>query len=140
MFTVWLSNLILDSRVGALDRSLGFLFGAARGYLLFVIGFVFFVWLVPEKSYPNWVANSKTKGWLEASGATLEAMLPENLDSSLSKILKRQKGDGRTAGRRRPRPGACGAGRAAAWPADLTVRSIWTRRRRNLREKLMVAA
>lgn len=90
--TVKLSDLILDSKIGALDRSLGFLFGAGRGYLLCAIAFVFFAWLVPEKSYPAWVQNSKTRGWLEATGNSLEAMLPENLDTSLSKLLKSGKG------------------------------------------------
>ena len=31
LFTVRLSDLILDSKIGALDRSLGFVFGVARG-------------------------------------------------------------------------------------------------------------
>ena len=34
LFTVRLSDAILDSKIGALDRSLGFVFGAARGFLL----------------------------------------------------------------------------------------------------------
>ena len=93
IITVKISDMILDSKIGALDRSLGFLFGAGRGYLLCVIAFVFFAWLVPEKNYPSWVQNSKTRGWLEATGSSLQAMLPENLDASLSKMLKKQKGD-----------------------------------------------
>lgn len=92
LVTVKLSDMILDSKIGALDRSLGFLFGAGRGYLLCAIGFVFFAWLVPEKSYPVWVQNSKTRGWLEATGTSLEGMLPDNLDTSLSQLLKKQKG------------------------------------------------
>ena len=87
--TVKISDLILDSRIGALDRSLGFLFGAGRGFLLCAIAFIFFAFLVPEKSYPTWVQNSKTRAWLEATGASLEALLPENLDQSLSRILKK---------------------------------------------------
>ena len=94
LVTVKISDLILDSKIGALDRSLGFLFGAGRGFLLCAIAFVFFAFLVPEKSYPSWVQNSKTRGWLEATGNSLEAMLPDNLDSSLSKMLKKPpKGD-----------------------------------------------
>src|SRR4051794_24058409 len=42
--TVKLSDLILDSKIGALDRSLGFLFGAGRGLLLCVVAFLFFNW------------------------------------------------------------------------------------------------
>jgi len=90
IITVKISDLILDSRIGALDRSLGFLFGAGRGFLLCAIAFVFFSFLVPEKSYPTWVQTSKTRALLEATGNSLEAMLPENLDQSLSKMLKRE--------------------------------------------------
>src|SRR5271156_7213921 len=39
LFTVRVSDAILDSKIGALDRSLGFLFGAARGFLLAVVAF-----------------------------------------------------------------------------------------------------
>jgi membrane protein required for colicin V production len=89
IITVKISDVILDSRIGALDRSLGFLFGAGRGFLLCAIAFVFFAFLVPEKSYPTWVQNAKTRSWLEMTGASLQAMLPENLDQSLSKMLKK---------------------------------------------------
>ena len=91
ILTVKLSDAILDSKIGALDRSLGFLFGVGRGYLLCVIAFVFFAWLVPPKSYPIWVQSSKTKGWLEATGSSLESMLPDNLDNELSNLLARSK-------------------------------------------------
>ena len=93
IITVRVSDAILDSKIGALDRSLGFLFGAGRGYLLCVIAFVFFAWLVPEKSYPAWVQNSKTRSWLEATGTSLQAMLPEDLDNTISNVLKKQKGE-----------------------------------------------
>ena len=92
IITVRISDVILDSKIGALDRSLGFVFGAGRGYLLCVIAFVFFAWLVPEKSQPVWVQDSKTKGWLMQTGESIEAMLPENLDSQLSNILSKKKG------------------------------------------------
>ena len=92
IITVKLSDIILDSKIGPLDRSLGFIFGAGRGYLLCVIAFVFFAWLVPEKAHPAWVQNSKTKGWLVQTGDSIQAMLPENLDADLSKLLKKNKG------------------------------------------------
>ena len=57
LVTVRLSDAILDSKVGALDRSLGFVFGAVRGLLLCVVAFVFFGWLVPDKSQPEWVQH-----------------------------------------------------------------------------------
>src|SRR5882757_9795801 len=36
IITVRISDMILDSRIGALDRTLGFLFGLARGLLIVV--------------------------------------------------------------------------------------------------------
>ena len=47
IITVRISDMILDSRIGALDRTLGFLFGLARGLLIMVVAFLFFAWLVP---------------------------------------------------------------------------------------------
>src|SRR3982074_406289 len=61
VITVRISDMILDSRIGALDRTLGFLFGLARGLIIVVVAFLFFDWLVPQKSQPDWVRNAKSK-------------------------------------------------------------------------------
>lgn len=91
LLTVRLSDAILDSKVGALDRTLGLLFGAARGFLLCVVAFLFFTWLTQEK-LPDWAANAKTRPWLEAAGAQLRDLLPEDAANSIFKALKRSKG------------------------------------------------
>jgi membrane protein required for colicin V production len=91
LFTVKLSDLILDSKIGALDRTLGFLFGAARGLLLAVVAFVFYSWLVPEGSQPDWIKAARTKPVLEASGERLREFLPDDIDSLVAKI-KTKKG------------------------------------------------
>ncbi len=64
--TVKISDIVLDSRIGALDRTLGFLFGAARGVLICIIGTIFFGWLVPDKMQPEWAKAARTKPILEA--------------------------------------------------------------------------
>lgn len=91
ILTVKLSEAILDSRVGALDRTLGFLFGAARGFLLGVVAFLFFSWLVPANKQPEWVADAKSKPLLQATGDELVAMLPEDPESTFLKKLKKDK-------------------------------------------------
>ena len=48
ILTVRISDMVLDSRIGALDRTLGFVFGLARGLIIVVVAFAFFAWLVPE--------------------------------------------------------------------------------------------
>ena len=59
VITVKISDKILDSRIGALDRTLGFLFGLARGLLIVVVAFAFYDWFQP-KSQPGWIANAKS--------------------------------------------------------------------------------
>ena len=88
IITVKVSDAILDSKVGPLDRSLGFVFGAARGLLLCVIAFAFFNWLVPEKAQPAWVENAKTKPLLLSTGEQLMALLPDDPEGLLNKLKK----------------------------------------------------
>ena len=59
VITVKISDKILDSRIGALDRTLGFLFGLARGLIIVVVAFAFYDWFQP-KSQPGWIANAKS--------------------------------------------------------------------------------
>jgi membrane protein required for colicin V production len=93
ILTVRISDMILDSRVGALDRTLGFLFGLGRGLIIVVVAFLFFDWLVPSKSQPSWVQDAKSKVVLQGTGDWLKSMLPDDPESTILKRLKRPKGD-----------------------------------------------
>ncbi len=88
VITIKISDMILDSRVGALDRTLGFLFGLGRGLLIVVVAFLFFAWLVPDKSQPEWVRNAKSKVVLQSTGQALMSMLPEDPEGYLRKLKK----------------------------------------------------
>jgi membrane protein required for colicin V production len=91
IITVRFSDMVLDSRVGALDRTLGFLFGLGRGLVIMVVAFLFFAWLVPARTQPNWVANAKSKVVLQSTGDWLMSMLPDDPESTILKRLKRPK-------------------------------------------------
>src|SRR5947199_4988702 len=80
--TVLISDMILDSRIGALDRTLGFLFGLARGLLIMVVAFLFFAWLVPDKQQPEWVRTAKTKLMLQNTGEALMGLLPDDPENT----------------------------------------------------------
>jgi membrane protein required for colicin V production len=86
LITVKLSDIILDSKVGALDRTLGFVFGAVRGALLAVVAFVFYTWLVPDANQPEWIRNARAKPFLQAGGDRLREMLPDDIDNIVAKI------------------------------------------------------
>ncbi len=89
ILTVRISDMVLDSRVGALDRTLGFLFGLARGLVIVVVAFLFFTWLVPDRSQPEWVKSAKSRVVLTGTGQWLMSMLPEDPESTILKKLKR---------------------------------------------------
>ena len=89
IITVRVSDMILDSRIGALDRTLGFLFGLGRGLIIVVVAFLFFDWLVPQKSQPTWVTGAKSRVVLAGTGDWLKSMLPDDPESTILKRLKR---------------------------------------------------
>jgi membrane protein required for colicin V production len=91
VLTIRISDMVLDSRVGALDRTLGFLFGLARGLVIVVVAYTFFDWLVPDRSKPDWVMRAKSKVVLSSSGDWLKAQLPENAESTILNKLKSKK-------------------------------------------------
>ena len=93
IITVRFSDMVLDSRVGALDRTLGFLFGLARGLIIVVVAFLFFAWLVPPRTQPSWVANAKSRVVLQSTGDWLISMLPDDPESTILRRLKRPKQD-----------------------------------------------
>jgi len=84
VITMKLADWIIDSRIGALDRTLGFLYGAARGILVVAVALLFFNWLAGAKA-PAWVANAKSRPLLETIGAKLESVLPENTEELVNK-------------------------------------------------------
>lgn len=91
VITVRISDMILDSRVGALDRTLGFLFGLGRGLIIVVIAFLFFAWLVPDRSQPTWVRDAKSRVVLQSTGQWLISMLPDDPEKTILQKLKRRK-------------------------------------------------
>jgi membrane protein required for colicin V production len=93
VITVRISDMILDSRIGALDRTLGFMFGLARGLLIMVVAYLFFAWLVPERSQPEWVRTAKSLGVLQGTGNWLMSVLPDDPENTILKKFKKPKGD-----------------------------------------------
>ena len=97
-----IADFIIDSRIGALDRTLGFLFGAARGILLLVVAVAFWNWLIDFRQRPDWVNESKSKPFLDALVLKLEAVLPTDIEPQIrARILGREETapatDGQTA-------------------------------------------
>jgi membrane protein required for colicin V production len=86
VITMKIADFIIDSRIGALDRTLGFLYGAARGILVVAVGLLFFNWLAGDKA-PAWIEAAKSRPLLESVGAKLESLLPEDPENAILKRL-----------------------------------------------------
>jgi membrane protein required for colicin V production len=122
IITVRISDMVLDSRVGALDRTLGFLFGLGRGLVIVVVAFLFFAWLVPDRSQPEWVRGAKSKVVLQSTGQWLMSMLPDDPESTILKRLKKPKPDDQDAP-----PDATPGQRSENPPAPAPAKRIGTR-------------
>jgi membrane protein required for colicin V production len=83
LITARISDSILDSRVGLIDRILGFGFGVARGFVLIVIPYMFYVSFVPEptQQFP-WVRNGMFTKVIADTGETFKAVLVRYMPSS----------------------------------------------------------
>lgn len=83
IITMKIADAIIDSRVGALDRTLGFIFGAARGVLVMGVGYLFFTSLAGSQQ-PSWVTEAKSRPILESVARAVEGILPKDLDKYIS--------------------------------------------------------
>lgn len=87
LITARISDTILDSQVGMVDRILGFLFGVARGFILVVIPYMFYVSFFPdEEDHYEFVRRSQSLPAIKSTGkaiqSTLLSVMPSNLMES----------------------------------------------------------
>lgn len=86
LLTMRIADFVVDSRIGPIDRTLGFVFGVLRGILIAIVVTLFGVWLMPN--LPEWARNSQSLPYLQNMGATLISMLPEGLEQQVNDILR----------------------------------------------------
>ena len=87
VITMKIADFIIDSRVGALDRTLGFLYGAARSILVVAVGLLFFNWLAGDNQ-PGWVTEAKSKPLLDTIGEKIQGILPDDPENSILDRLR----------------------------------------------------
>lgn len=93
MITSRLSDSVLDSRVGMIDRILGLFFGVARGFVLVVIPFMFYESFVPDaRQQYQWVRESKSLPYIQSVGTSFRNVLVRVVPPSLSQPSGGQQG------------------------------------------------
>ncbi|MGC1344837.1 MAG: CvpA family protein, partial [Methyloceanibacter sp.] len=81
LITIRISDRVLDSRVGALDRTMGFIFGLARGFLLVAIVFILFSALARDQ--PTWITEARSYPILKQTQVAIESLMPMNPEQYL---------------------------------------------------------
>lgn len=78
---------VRGSSLGALDRSLGFVFGLARGALIVCVAYVGLSWLVPASEQPEWMTAAKTRPLVASGAEWLVTFLPETkAEAALNRV------------------------------------------------------
>jgi membrane protein required for colicin V production len=79
LISVRIADWVLDSAAGAFDRSMGFVYGLARGLLLVAIAYLFYVWLVPEQKQEEWVRNARLLPVVKEVSTVVISFLPADV-------------------------------------------------------------
>jgi len=81
LVTINISERVLDSRVGAVDRTLGFVYGLVRGLILVVIAYLIVGQIVEKPNFPRWVTEARSLPLIESTGESIKSLLPDNPES-----------------------------------------------------------
>ncbi|MGF1593403.1 MAG: CvpA family protein [Kiloniellaceae bacterium] len=79
MLTRILSNRIQHSSLGPLDRSLGLLFGFARGAVIVVLAWLALGYMVVEEDRPSWIQEARTRPLVQQGASLLLTLVPAGM-------------------------------------------------------------
>lgn len=71
-----LAQSVKKSRIGAVDRALGFLFGAGRGLVIVSLAYLAFASLVPERDHPDVLVKSRLYPVIRDTSHVLRSLVP----------------------------------------------------------------
>ena len=73
-----LSGQVRNSALGAVDRSLGFLFGLLRGVIIVCLAYLLMAWILPKEEQPEWLRAAHTIPLVEEGAGLLLQLVPED--------------------------------------------------------------
>jgi membrane protein required for colicin V production len=74
----FISGAVRKSSAGAIDRSLGFLFGLLRGALIVCVVWLAMSWALPASDQPVWLKTARTLPLVERGANILLSMVPSH--------------------------------------------------------------
>jgi membrane protein required for colicin V production len=84
IISVKISDYVVDSAAGSFDRTLGFIFGVARGFVFVTIAYLFYGWLLPADKQETWVKNAYSLPMIKSAGEGLLSFMPPEIAETLS--------------------------------------------------------
>ncbi len=91
LITARISDAMLDSRIGMIDRLFGFLFGVARGYLIILIAFMGYqLWQPKAEQQFDFVAKAASRNLLVSSANALQPVVQLFMEKVQSKTRGEQ--------------------------------------------------
>lgn len=84
VISVKISDRVVDSSVGAFDRTLGFFYGLLRGLVLVAIAYLFYGWLLPVDRQEDWVRNAVTLPVIRTVSNAMLGLMPPDIAEKLS--------------------------------------------------------
>ena len=106
IISVKISDSVVDSAAGAFDRTLGFIYGLARGFVIVVIAYLLYGWLTPFDKQEDWVRNASSLPAIKAAGATLLEFMPPDIAETLSNTALMKNPEGAPGSTAQPAPNA----------------------------------
>jgi membrane protein required for colicin V production len=122
LVTMRIADFVGESRIGPLDRTLGFVFGVLRGILIAIVVVIFGTWLLGASAsnnyedLPPWARESKSLPVLDNWGRSLVAILPDDLEAQVTQILQGR--DGETEGAAEPAADGTDEGEDSSVPGE----------------------
>jgi membrane protein required for colicin V production len=84
VISVKIADYVLDSAAGAFDRTLGFVYGLARGLVLVAIAYLFYGWLMPADRQEDWIKNARTLPYIKSAGELILSFVPPDIAETLT--------------------------------------------------------
>jgi len=89
----YLTGLVKSPTLSSIDRSLGFVFGIVRGFVIMCLLFLgtTFIWPADGDAQPAWLEQARTKPALAYGVEVIKSLVPEDPESAAAQQLEKSR-------------------------------------------------
>jgi membrane protein required for colicin V production len=86
-----ISSRIRESGFNPLDRTLGFVYGLARGFVLICVAYLVLTWTVNPTPQPEWLASARLLPLIQRGADVLNALVPKSARDAADQTAQKSK-------------------------------------------------